>query len=83
MAIINGQVTSFSYKDDSNIVDSLNRLRKITRPDGSWTKFSFGETAANFFKLTEIPADRMQKWSSYSGVRKISYTITRCGQIWI
>src|SRR5262249_7375331 len=50
---INGQVSSFSYLDDSNNIDPFNRLRKITRPDGGWTKFSVGETAGNIFKLTE------------------------------
>jgi len=63
---INGQVTSFSYIDDSNNVDLLNRLRKITRPDGSWTKFSFGETAGNFFKLTEIEQDAVRTLKSYN-----------------
>lgn len=64
----NGQVTTYSYKDDSNNNDPLNRLRKITRPDGGWTKFSFGETAGNIFKLTEIKQDATRTLKSYDYV---------------
>ena len=63
---INGQVTTFYYTDDSGIVDPLNRLRKITRPDGSWTKISFGESGGNFFKLTEIQQDATRTLKAYN-----------------
>jgi RHS repeat-associated protein len=53
----NGQVTSFSYKDDQDVNDPLNRLRKVTRPDGSWTKYSFGDTVGNLFSVTETRQD--------------------------
>lgn len=53
----NGQVTTYSYQDDSAVNDPLNRLRKITRPDGGWTKYSFGETPGNLFSLNETQMD--------------------------
>lgn len=62
---INGQVTTYSYKDDQNNDDPLNRLRKITRPDGSWTKFSFGDDVGNVFTLTETQQDATRSIKSY------------------
>lgn len=53
----NGQSTSFSYKDDLGTTDPLNRLRKVTRPDGGWTKYSFGEALGDLFVLTEMRQD--------------------------
>ncbi len=53
----NGQVTNFSYQDDQGANDPLNRLRKVTPPDGGWTKYSFGETFGNLFTLTETQQD--------------------------
>ncbi|HKV37219.1 MAG TPA: RHS repeat-associated core domain-containing protein [Pyrinomonadaceae bacterium] len=62
---INGQVTSYSYKDDQNNNDPLNRLRKVTRPDGGWTKYSFGDTVGNVFTLTEVQQDASRVVKSY------------------
>ena len=61
----NGQTTSFSYKNDSDVSDSLNRLRKVTRPDGGWTKYSFGETLGNLFTMTEARLDANRTVKSY------------------
>ncbi len=38
----NGQTTTFSYADDSGTPDRAGRLRKVTRPDGGWTKYEDG-----------------------------------------
>jgi RHS repeat-associated protein len=62
---INGQITNFSYQDDQSQQDPLNRLRKVTRPDGSWTKFSFGETLGNLFTLTETQQDATRTVKAY------------------
>lgn len=65
---INGQVTTFSYKDDQDVNDPLNRLRKVTRPDGGWTKYSFGDSVGNLFTLTETKLDATRTLKSYSYV---------------
>lgn len=38
---VNGQTTTISYADDSSNLDPLLRPRKVTRPDGGWTKTSY------------------------------------------
>lgn len=53
----NNQITSLSYKDDQNVTDPLIRLRKVTRPDGGWTKYTFGDTVGNLYTLTETKRD--------------------------
>jgi RHS repeat-associated protein len=65
---VNGQVTTFGYKDDQNVDDPLNRLRKITLPGGGWTKYSFGDSVGNVFKLTEIKQDATRTLRSYDYV---------------
>lgn len=61
----NGRVTTFSYKDDQNNNDPLNRLRKVTRADGSWTKHSFGDAVGNIFALTETQLDANRTTQAY------------------
>lgn len=61
----NGQTTTLSYSDDQNNVDSLDRLRKVTRPDGGWTKYSFGETVGNLYTMTEGKLDATRTVKSY------------------
>lgn len=62
---INVQTTHFSYSDDQAVPDPLNRLRKVTRPDGGWTKYSFGETPGNLFTLTETQQDATRTVKAY------------------
>ena len=65
---VNGQITTFSYQDDGGIPDPLNRLRKVTRPDGGWTKYSFGETPndpMNQFAKVETRQDSTRTVISY------------------
>jgi len=61
----NGQETNFSYQDDQSAKDPLNRLRKVTRPDGSWTKYTFGETLGNLFTLMESQQDATRTVKTY------------------
>jgi RHS repeat-associated protein len=63
-----GQVTYFSYQNDQGTADPLNRLRKITRPDGGWTKYSFGETVGNLYTMTETRQDATRTVMSYQYV---------------
>jgi RHS repeat-associated protein len=61
----NGQTATFSYQNDQGVNDPLNRLRKVTRPDGGWTKFSFGETLGNLYTMTEAKYDATRTVKSY------------------
>jgi RHS repeat-associated protein len=61
----NGQTTTLFYTDDQNNVDPLNRLRKVARPDGGWTKYSFGETVGNLYTMTEAKLDATRTVKSY------------------
>jgi RHS repeat-associated protein len=53
----NGQTTTFSYKNDQNVTDPSNRLRKVTRPDGGWTKYEFNEVVGDIFSYTQTKQD--------------------------
>jgi RHS repeat-associated protein len=68
----NGQVTTYSYSyiDDSNVTvtDPLNRLRQVTRPDGGWTKYSFGETLGNLYTKTESKFDASRTATTFQYV---------------
>jgi RHS repeat-associated protein len=61
----NGQVTSMSYKDDLDVTDPLTRLRKVTRPDGGWTKYTYGDSVGNLFKLTDTKQDATRTLKTY------------------
>ena len=62
---VNGQVTTYSFQDDQGNYDVLGRLRKITRPDGSWTKYSFGETLGSIYVMTEVQLDATRTLKNY------------------
>jgi RHS repeat-associated protein len=64
----NGQVTTYSYQNDQGTTDPLNRLRKVTRPDGGWTKYSFGETLPDLFTKVETLQDSTRTVISYQYV---------------
>ncbi len=53
----NGQVTTYSYQDDLTNYDVLNRLRKVTHPDGSWTKMTYNDAVGDLYILTEKTLD--------------------------
>lgn len=62
---INGQTVSFSYVDDAGAPDPLNRLRMVTRPDGSWTKYHFNDVPGNLFIRTETSMDETRSTQAY------------------
>ncbi len=62
----NEQVTTYSYQNDQGTNDPLNRLRKVTRPDGGWTKYSFGETLGNLFTRTDSKFDASRTVTSFT-----------------
>jgi hypothetical protein len=39
--------TAVGHKNDLNVTDPLNRLRKVTRPDGGWTKYEFNDVVGD------------------------------------
>ena len=46
----NTQNTNYSYVDDNNVADPLDRLRTVTRPAGGGsTKYEYGDTPGNIF----------------------------------
>jgi RHS repeat-associated protein len=61
----NGQTTSYSYRDDQNAPDALIRLRKVSRPDGGWTKFTFNDVPGNLYTLTETRQDATHSTIGY------------------
>ena len=62
---INGQVTTFSYKDDQNVVDPMKRLRKVTHPDGGWTKTEYNDVVGDLFVLSQTKQDDTHTFKSY------------------
>jgi len=49
----NNQTTTYSYRNDSNVIDPLIRLRKVTLPGGlGETKYEFGDTPGNLYART-------------------------------
>ena len=60
-----GQTTTFSYKNDQNVPDPLNRLRKITRPDGGWTEYEFHDVVDDLYTLTISQQDATQTTKAY------------------
>ena len=61
----NGQVYTFSYKDDQNVIDVMNRLRKVTRPDGGWTRYTFSDAVGDMFCATETKQDQTHTLLEY------------------
>lgn len=62
---LSGQTTYFSYKNEQNVTDPLNRLRKVTQPDGGWTKYEFNDAAGNLYMLTETRQDVTNTTKAY------------------
>jgi hypothetical protein len=62
---VNGQVTSFSYQDDQGQLDPLNRLRKITRPDGGWSKTVYHDVTDDLYVYTETQQDAARVSKSF------------------
>jgi YD repeat-containing protein len=49
----NNKTTSYFYTDDGGVLDSLQRLRRVTLPEGlGETKYEFGDTPGNLYVRT-------------------------------
>lgn len=53
----NGQTTSYSYADDAGSVDPFDRLMKVERPDGGWTKYNYGSNEWGDYVHTRVLID--------------------------
>jgi RHS repeat-associated protein len=54
----NSQTITYSYRDDSNVIDPLVRLRKVTLPGSlGETKYDFGDTPGNLYACTRTKQD--------------------------
>jgi RHS repeat-associated protein len=68
---VNGRITTYKYKDEQNNPDPLNRLRKVERPDGGWTKYTYnevdedGDQKKDFYTLTETKQDDTHTIKTY------------------
>jgi RHS repeat-associated protein len=67
----NDHVTTFSYKNDQNVQDPLNRLRKVTRPDGGWTKTSYNDVVGNLYVHVESKLDATRSTHAYQFFDKL------------
>ncbi|HEY3024715.1 MAG TPA: BPSL0067 family protein, partial [Pyrinomonadaceae bacterium] len=67
----NGQTTTLSYKNEQNVTDPLNRLRKVTRPDGGWTKYEFNDEVGNLYTRTQTKQDDTHTSESYQYFDKL------------
>ncbi len=61
----NGHVMTLSYSDDTGAVDPMNRARKVTRPDGSWTKTVYNDVPGNLYVHTETQLDATRSTHAY------------------
>jgi RHS repeat-associated protein len=61
----NNQITQFRYVDDQDMVDPLNRLRKVIRPDGGWTSYEYGDIIGNLYVLTQTQQDATHVSKAY------------------
>jgi RHS repeat-associated protein len=53
----NGLTTYFSYADEQNVPDPLNRLRKVTRPDNSVTTYDYHDAVNDTYLETKSSFD--------------------------
>lgn len=67
----NGQITVYSYADDQGVADPMHRLRKVTRPDGGWTKTSYNDVAGNLYVHTESSLDAERRTHAYQFFDKL------------
>ena len=45
-------MTTLSYADESGNLDPLDRLRKVTRPDGGRTRYEYSDAAGDLYLKT-------------------------------
>ncbi|HLL75101.1 MAG TPA: BPSL0067 family protein [Pyrinomonadaceae bacterium] len=61
----NGQTTSFGYEVSPGTRDPLNRLRRVDRPDGGWTKTDYNDVVGNLYAHAETRLDATRSTHAY------------------
>jgi RHS repeat-associated protein len=63
----NGKTTTLSYADESGTLDLLDRLRKVTRPDGGRTRYEYSDSVGDLYlrTLTDLDAARSAESRQY------------------
>ncbi|MFL6253575.1 MAG: RHS repeat domain-containing protein [Pyrinomonadaceae bacterium] len=76
----NGRVTNFSYNIDSTHPDPLNRLRRVDRPNGSYTLYDYHD--AEKYVRTETRLDSTRSTNTYlfiDGLGRSSHSLSAEG----
>lgn len=60
----NGQTTQMSYADDLGVVDPMNRLHRVTRPDGGWTAYDYNDVVGDLYVRTTTSFDATRSTES-------------------
>lgn len=63
----NGQVITFEYAS-TDVLGAANpsgRLTRITRPDGGWTAYAYGDQPGNLFRMTRTAQDPEHNLDAY------------------
>lgn len=61
----NGLTTYFSYTNGQSNPELMLRLLKVTRPDGGWTSYQYGDSLGNLYIYTETKQDAQRIKKSY------------------
>jgi RHS repeat-associated protein len=61
----NGQTTTLSYSNAEGQPDKLNRLCKVTKPDGGWSSFIYDDTLRSANIRTQTSLDSTRTTDSY------------------
>jgi RHS repeat-associated protein len=88
---VNGQITTYDYNDPSNplVIDPLDRIRKVTGPDGGWTSFDYGlgDTADTRYVKTTTVLDETRSvgfYTFYDGLgRNVRSFSPKAGGLWV
>jgi RHS repeat-associated protein len=86
----NNQITRFSYRDEQNTPDPMLRLRKVTRPDNSWTTYDYHDVAGDLYVETKSSIDATRSTTARQyfdklgrSVRAFAYENTDAQAQWI
>lgn len=61
----NNQQTTISYVNSQSVADLLDRPLKVSRPDGGWTAYEYGDTVGNLYVKTTASLDATNTLTNY------------------
>lgn len=84
----NGQTTSFEYAATTPMSEAnqMQRLTKVNRPDGSWTKYSYGYSSGAYRTRAQSSIDARRYTDSYEyadGLGRLRRSFMNEGSAWI